>query len=195
MYHKTLYRIVLAAAVFALSIFFFTQPSVVSAAAEGRGGPGGPNGRGVDGAQPGQGWVAGGGYALTPLSAEEQTALQHAILEEYGALNLYQSVITQLGNVYPFSQIARSEQQHIDALVRQAQKYGVTVPANPGLAQPATFEILAEACQAGVNAEIADADLYDTVKPVTTHADLLRVYDRLQSSSLNSHLIAFQSCD
>ncbi|RPJ45067.1 MAG: DUF2202 domain-containing protein [Chloroflexi bacterium] len=121
--------------------------------------------------------------------------MQEAILEEYGAYNLYQSVITQLGNVYPFSQIVRSEQQHINVLLRQAEKYGVAVPLNPGLATQPTFTTLAQACQAGVTAEIADAQLYDTLKPVTTHTDLLQVYSNLQSASLNNHLPAFQTCD
>lgn len=46
-----------------------------------------------------------------------------------------------------------------------------------------------------MDAEIADAALYDELKLVTTHADLLRVYDRLQSASLNSHLPAFEACN
>lgn len=77
----------------------------------------------------------------------------------------------------------------------QANKYGVTVPANPGMAAQPSFTTLARACQAGVNAEIADAALFDTLKPVTTHTDLLLIYNKLQSASLNSHLPAFQTCD
>ena len=170
-------------------MFFLSQTGSIAAAAEARGAPGGRGGYG-NGTAPGS-----TGYALTPLSAEEQAALQDAILEEYGAYNLYQSAIAQVGNVYPFSQIVKSEEQHINALVRQATKYGVSVPANPGLAQQPTFTTLAQACQAGVDAEIADAALYDTLKLVTTHADLLQVYNNLQSASLNNHLLAFQTCD
>ena len=133
--------------------------------------------------------------SLTPLSEEEKTALQDAILEEYGAFNLYTAVNAQFGSTIPFSYIVRSEQQHINALVRQAQKYGVEVPENPGLTNPPVFASLTEACQAGVDAEIADAALYDELKLVTTHADLLQVYDRLQKASLESHLPAFQLCD
>ncbi len=184
-------RIFIVIAIATIGVLFLSQTGVVSAAAEARGGPGG---RGRNGQDIGQ-TTGGAGFALTPLRAEEEKALQEAILEEYGALNLYQSAIAQLGNLYPFSQIARSEQQHIDALVLQANKYGVAVPANPGLSTQPTFGTLAQACQAGINAEIADAALYDTLKPVTTHSDLLRVYDNLQSASLNNHLPAFQTCD
>jgi hypothetical protein len=147
------------------------------------------------GSQAGIQAAPGSGLVLSPLSDQEKTALQSAILEEYGAYNLYSAAIKQVGNVYPFSRIVSSEQQHINALVRQAQKYGVSVPANPGLTTVPSFPTLASACQAGVAAEIADAKLYDTLKPVTTHTDLLKVYNNLQSASLNSHLPAFQTCD
>jgi hypothetical protein len=186
---KKLFSLFSLITLLAIGVFLLSQAGIVSAAVEWKGVPGRPGGN-----NQGSGQV-GSGYALTPLSTAEQSALQSAILEEYGALNLYQSAITQLGNVYPFSQIVRSEQQHINALVRQATKYGVTVPANPGLSTQPTFTTLAQACQAGVNAEIADAALYDTLKPVTTHTDLLQVYNNLQSASLNSHLPAFQTCD
>ena len=61
------------------------------------------------------------------------TALTEAINEEYGALNTYQAAISQFGNVTPFSQIVRSEQQHVKALARLFTRYGLEVPANPGL--------------------------------------------------------------
>ena len=53
----------------------------------------------------------------------------------------------------------------------------------------------AQACAAGVAAEIADAALYDRLKAETTREDILRVYDRLQSASLNQHLPEFELCD
>jgi hypothetical protein len=197
--------IVLAA--LTLSAAVFLPNSIVSAQElDYRGVPGAPgnpgglggNGQGNGTGAPGQGnGIAGqgAGYALTPLSDTEQDALQKAILEEYGALNLYNSVIEQFGDVIPFSQIARSEQQHVNALVRQAEKYGVDVPANPGLTAAPTFATLTDACQAGVDAEKADAALYDELIPVTTHTDLIRVYQNLQSASLNNHLVEFETCN
>ncbi len=185
MKHKLLLRSVSIIAILAMGVLFFSQTGTVSAALDARGGPGGRGGNGQSGT----------GTALTPLSDAEVRGLQEAILEEYGALNLYQSAMTQVGNVYPLNQIALSEQQHVNVLVRQAEKYGVAVPANPGLATQPTFETLAQACQAGVSAEIADAALYDTLKLDTTRSDLLRVYNNLQSASLKNHLPAFQTCD
>ena len=182
---------VTAVVILALGLIGLTQPSTVSAAAlERRAGYGSGGGYGQT-ANPNP---PGSGLSLTPLSTSEKDALSQAILEEYGALNLYQYVISQFGNVYPFSQIALAEQQHVNALTRQAVKYGVAVPANPGLSSTPSFANLSEACQAGVNTEIADAALYDQLKLVVTHTDILRVFDNLQSASLDNHLPAFQAC-
>ncbi len=184
-----IYGLTVIALVIGMVLLAIPQGSVQAASLEEKGGPGG---------QGGNGWgteKSGNGTALTPLSEAEITALQDAILEEYGALNLYQAVIAQFGDSYPFSQIAASEQQHANALIRQAVKYGVAVPENPGINSTATFESLAEACQAGVDAEIADAALYDELMLVTDHADLIQVFTRLQNALLESHLPAFEACN
>ncbi len=198
MRNKTLSIVLAAILISAIALGTFALAPVAAASLEGRGGPNGSGttGRGGQGGVNGQGTGLGlqDPLALTPLSDAEKAALQEAILEEYGAFNLYQAVIEQFGNELPFSLILRAEQQHITALVRQAEKYGVAVPENVPAVTPA-FVTLADACQAGVDAEIADAALYDELKLVTTHADLLRVYDRLQSASLNSHLPAFEACN
>lgn len=154
-----------------------------------RGGPGG-NGMGN-----GNGTGTGSGFALTPLTEAEEEGLQSAILEEYKAYNLYLGVMDQLGEIYPFDQISTSEKQHFTALIRQAEKYGVEVPANPGLNPMPEFGTVSAACTAGVNAELEDADLYDTLLAVTAHTDLQRVYTNLQRASLENHLIEFQTCD
>ena len=166
-----------------------TPLGIVSAYTDGKGGPGGRGGTGTGST------VTVAGVATTPLSDAEKNALTQAILEEYGALNLYNGVIAEFGNVTPFYRIAKAEQQHVNALIKQATKYGVTVPENPGLSEEVSFGSLSEACSAGAAAEIADAALYDTLKLVTTHADILQVYTTLQNASLKSHLPAFQACE
>lgn len=200
---KSIWKVITIIAVVIVAVAAFVPTGIVSAASPtGRGGPGGngqtdtvPSNFGNAGvARFGQAnGTPGAGLALTPLTEAEAVALQEAILEEYGAYNLYRAVLTQFGDVYPFNRIVLSEQQHTAALVRQAEKYGVAVPENPGLVNPPVFSSLAEACQAGVDAEIADAALYDELKLVTTHEDLIRVYNRLQSASLNSHLPEFEA--
>jgi hypothetical protein len=132
---------------------------------------------------------------VAPLDAAEMAALTEAINEEYGALNTYQAVLSQFGSVTPFSRIVRAEQQHVNALARLFTKYGLPVPANPGLVPAPTFASLTAACQTGVDAEIADAKLYDTLKPSVDNADVLQVFANLQAASLNSHLPAFDACN
>ena len=147
---------------------------------------------------PGNGWASGTApyaRAAQPLDQAESAALNRAIAEEYGALNTYKAAIAQLGNVYPFSQIVRAEQQHVNALSRLFTKYGLPIPTNPGLTGTPTFPSLTNACQVGVNAEIADAALYDELLKVTDNADLIQVFKNLQAASLNAHLPAFETCN
>ncbi len=151
------------------------------------GGRGNGQGRGSQG-------VAGSGTAMGPLSEAEIEALLRAIEEEIGAQALYQSIMDTFGAVYPFDVIAASESTHAEALIRLAEKYGITIPEFvPDQALP-VFESIEQACQAGVAAEIADAALYDELIPLTTHTDLLRVFENLQRASLENHLPSFEDC-
>ena len=168
----------------------------IQGAGQGRGGnQGGGAGRGNQGGN-GQGGQGTGGqaYALEPLSESEMDGLVRAIEEELNAQSLYQSVVDAFGPTAPFDRIVQSEAQHAAALLRLADKYGVPAPEYPGTEGQPSFETLEAACQAGVQAEIADAALYDELITFTNHADLLRVYENLQSASLNSHLPAFEAC-
>ena len=177
-------RIALGAVVMALAI-----PMTVGAAPLDGRGPGGWSRQG------GMGRNATSPAATTPLDAAEKDALERAVLEEYGALNLYDAVLDQYPGAFPFIRIVRSEQQHVNALLRVADRYGVDAPANLGLSEAPTFAALEDACAAGVDAEIADAALYDELLVVTDNPDLVRVYKNLQAASLNSHLPAFEACD
>lgn len=188
--HRNLFRLIGIGLLVAMVTTVINVSSVSAAypeTSDERGGPGGPGRGGPNG--------EGSGLSGSPLNDAEKDALQKAVLEEYAAYNLYQSVIAQMGEVAPFDLIARSEQQHIQALTRQAEKHGLNLPANPGLSDPPVFTDLATACQAGVIAETEDAALYDVLKQVTTHPDILRVYDNLQNASLQNHLVEFQTCD
>lgn len=149
----------------------------------GRGGMRGGNGQGA----------MGGGYATTPLTEAEADALLRAVAEEQNAQALYQSVLNTFGDVYPFNVIVQSEAQHAAALIRQADKYGISLPETAATDFP-SYDNVEAACAAGVAAEIADAALYDELLAVTSHQDIIRVYQNLQSASLNSHLPAFEAC-
>ena len=161
---------------------------------QGQGQANGGQGQGRGQSGQGQGAGNGSGGGMEPLSEAEIEALIRAIEEELGAQAIYQSVLDTFGDVVPFNSIVNSEAQHAAALIRMAEKYDVPVPEFPDASELPTFDTLEEACQAGVDAEIADAQLYDELMPLTNHEDLLRVYTNLQDASLNNHLSEFESC-
>lgn len=207
--NKNIFLVVAVVSILSLAMMACAPADVVEASSETRRGPFGdplvdPNtddstvyGQGsVMGT--GQGFGASGagmgtGLALTPLSDEEAAGLMRAIEEEYTARALYESIIADFGNVIPFNEIASSEAAHATALIRQAEKYGLDIPVYRGM--DSSFASLEDACQAGVDAEIADAALYDELMSFTTHSDIVRVYTNLQSASLNSHLPQFEVCN
>lgn len=142
----------------------------------------------------GQGSYGAGMNVYTPLSEAEIEGLQRAILEEYGALSLYQSVLADFGEAAPFTAVAASEQRHLDTLLKMAGKYGVEVPELVPASDLPEFPDLFAACEAARTAEIVDGALYDELMGFTSHADLIRVYTNLQKASLENHLPAFDAC-
>ena len=157
-----------------------------AAADSGRGGP--PNRRAQ---QPN----AAGTTTATALSEQEAADLASAIQEEYTAMNTFQAVLSELGNVLPFSRTTRAEQRHVNALIRVAERFGVEVPENAGEVADIEWNTLEEACEMGVTFEQQDADLYDELLLNTTNQALVRVYSNLQRASLEKHLPAFEACN
>ena len=182
--HKTITLITLT--VLALVLTAFSYSPSQAAFDSGRGGPPSGRGRQVNSAQ---------NPITAALSEQEAADLALAIQEEYTAMNTYQAIMGELGEIQPFSRIARSEQQHVDAIIRVAQRFGVEIPENAGLIADIEWTTFAEACQLGVTFEQMDADLYDQLLPNTTNAMLIRVYTNLQRASLNNHLPAFEACN
>jgi len=146
-----------------------------------RGGRGNGNGNGQ-----------GGGN--NPLTETEIKALNMALNDEYHALAVYQSVIATFGEVEPFVEIAVSEQRHIDALINQFNKQGLPIPESLWVGNIPPFESVQQACQAGVEAEIANADLYNQLFSMIDNPTLTRVFTNLSNASLNSHLPQFETC-
>jgi hypothetical protein len=190
MLKKSLFTLVIVSFLSAaiLGITGLVNPSTVSANALERGPRGGQTDNTLT-----RGQTSGTSFVSNPLSEEEVDGLIRAIYEENNAQNTYLAVIDQFGAVTPFVQIANSEQNHLNALLRQADKYGVVVPELIPTAAP-ELNTLEDACALGVAAEIADAALYDELMADVTHTDLIQVYTRLQTASLDSHLPQFEIC-
>lgn len=135
------------------------------------------------------------------LDAAAHAAIQAALEDEHKAEAFYAAVMEKFGEVRPFSNIIRAEQKHASALNGLLKTYGQEQTVdNPYLgsaevaaAVPAT---LAEACRMGVDAEIANRDLYDTklIPAAQGYAEIKSVFSALRDASENRHLPAFERC-
>jgi hypothetical protein len=139
-------------------------------------------------------------YATLPpfegeLPAEVVQALTAGLLDEYNAYAVYDAVIAEFGAVAPFTSIQQAEAAHAAALERAFAYYGLDLPAYDGLDEAVTFTSVTAACEAGVEAEINNAGLYDAwLDAVSDYPDLVTVFTNLRDASLYKHLPAFENC-
>jgi hypothetical protein len=134
-------------------------------------------------------------FAAAPTLPDEVVkAITAGLLDEYHAYNTYQAIIDEFGKVRPFVNIQKAEAQHIAALKAIFTQYGVAIPAQPNV-EPLALTSVAEACQAGAAAEIANYALYDgLLETVKDYPDILRVMTTLRNASEFNHLPAFERC-
>lgn len=134
------------------------------------------------------------GAPMGELDGSEVEALMMALEDEYKAWSVYDQVVTDLGAARPFTSIQRAEENHIAALVTLFDRYGLDVPVNAWADNVPHFDTLAEACAAGVQAEIDNAALYDELFSMVDNPDIVRVFNALQQASQTKHLPAFERC-
>ena len=132
--------------------------------------------------------------SLEPLSASEVEALRMALDDEYKAWSVYEQVIDDFGAVRPFTTIQRAEESHIRALLTLFDRYELNAPVNEWLGQVPTYDTLAEACEAGVQAEVDNGALYDQLFDMVDNPDIIRVFTALQKASETRHLPALERC-
>jgi len=131
---------------------------------------------------------------MNDLSKTEIDALKEALDDEYKAIATYDQVIADFGSVQPFSNIREAEARHITALYRLFTRYGLSVPENSWPGKIVHYASLQAACEAGVAAEIANAELYDRLMQATQRPDILQVFRNLRAASQQRHLSAFKRC-
>lgn len=136
-------------------------------------------------------------YPVGTLTDAAKQAIFSALDDEYKAHATYDAVIAKFGSVRPFAMIIRAEEQHISSLKALLDKYGIAVPADPWTGKVAAPETLTAACQAGVDAEIANAALYreKLLPAVTEYSDITSVFTNLMNASQEKHLPAFDRCN
>jgi len=131
---------------------------------------------------------------MNNLTATEITALKEALDDEYRSLATYDQVLADFGEVRPFSNIREAESRHIEALCVLFARYGLPVPENPWTGKVDRYASLQAACEAGVTAEIANAEIYERLLQATERPDILTVFRNLRDASQQRHLPAFERC-
>ncbi|MGD9145207.1 MAG: DUF2202 domain-containing protein [Anaerolineae bacterium] len=134
------------------------------------------------------------GVYMGELDESEAEALIMALDDEYKAWSVYDQVVADFGRARPFTNIQKAEENHIAALVTLFDRYGLDVPVNTWADNVSHFDTLAEACEAGVQAEIDNAVLYDELFGMVDNPDIIRVFQALQQASQTKHLPAFERC-
>lgn len=128
------------------------------------------------------------------LSDAEVSALHEALDDEYKAVATYDRVIADFGAVRPFINIVEAERRHVGALAEIFDRYGLPLPADIWNERAPRYESIRAACTAGVEGEIENGAMYDRLIAVTTHTDIIEVFENLQRASQENHLAAFRRC-
>jgi hypothetical protein len=128
------------------------------------------------------------------LKKEEVNGLLLALNDEYMALATYQQINKDFNDPRPFVNIQQAEARHAERLKTLFDTYKIPIPENNWIGKAPKFQSIAIACQGGVDAEIANRDLYRRLFETTTREEILVVYRALQRASEENHLPAFERC-
>jgi len=118
--------------------------------------------------------------------------LTYAIQDEYLARAEYELIMSHYGEMRPFSNIIRSEEQHIAWLVDIFDEYGLDLPADTAGEHVALPADLKAAFATGVQAEIDNIAMYESFLEEELPGDVADLFEELKSASEN-HLRAFQN--
>ncbi len=128
--------------------------------------------------------------AATTTTENVQTMLLNALQEERLAAATYQAVIDKFGEVKPFTNILKAEEQHIAAVENLLRVNNINVPENTVTAEaPKTLE---EAYAKAIEVEKEDIALYKRMLPNISNTMIKTVFTRLSNAS-ERHLKAFEA--
>ncbi len=139
---------------------------------------------------------SGSASAPTPAPGTPAAAVWEALMGtngEYANIARYAAIIDKFGPVQPYVNVKAAEEQHISALVRQLQRFGAEIPANPYLGKTSAPADLVSAAKAGVTGEQANVAMFDTLIPQVSDLGLTRVFSNLRGASQDMHLPLFQA--
>jgi len=118
--------------------------------------------------------------------------LTWAIQDEYLAQAEYAYIIKKFGEVRPFSNIIKAEENHISMLAPLFKTRGLAVPPNKASEYIVIPKDLKTAVETGVQAEIDNIAMYERFLAAKLPDDVRDVFTRLKDASEN-HLRAFRN--
>ena len=122
-------------------------------------------------------------------------ALTAAIQDEFHAEAVYRRVLLDFGNVMPFANIVRAEQNHAAALAGLFRSRGLAVPETAWhVDNVPRFASVRDACGAAAQAEFENIAVYDRYLGADLPADVRQVFTNNRAASLDNHLPAFNRC-
>ncbi len=128
--------------------------------------------------------------AATTTTESVQTMLLNALHEERLAVATYQAVIDKFGEVEPFTNILKAEEQHIAAVENLLKVNNIDIPENNVTAEaPETLE---EAYAKAIEVEKEDIALYEKMLPDISDTMIKTVFTRLTNAS-EWHLKTFEA--
>jgi len=138
----------------------------------------------------GTSYGAKGALEDSTLTVEEM--MKYAIQDEYLARREYEEIMKVYGEIRPFSNIIRSEVEHIEMLNDLYRDFNISVPEDNSEDYILIPGSLKEALETGVQAEIDNIAMYEKFLAEDLPDDVRDVFERLMRASEN-HLRAFQN--
>ncbi len=117
--------------------------------------------------------------------------LTYALEDEYLAKAEYEKIIEEYDVQRPFSQIIKSEEQHISILIPLFEAYDIALVEDSASEHVYVPDSLNEAFEIGVQAEIDNIAMYEKFLEQELPDDLASAFERLKNASEN-HLSAFE---
>lgn len=150
----------------------------------------------VPGPGPAMGTMPGtGAMATGPLSSSVVTAMDRAIQDEYHAEQTYARVLSDFGDVLPFTNVVYAETRHSESLARVYMNHEMAIPESLwNRNNVPRFGSIPEACAAAAIEEEKNISMYDELLRLELPADVERVMTTNREASLSSHLPAFRLC-
>lgn len=119
-------------------------------------------------------------------------AVRIALYDEYAARSFYARVVESFGERAPFSNVLRSEEQHVTALLGLCERFGIPRPLDPFPQETTVEPTWLANCQRAVAGEIANVQMYAGLLTQVAEPEVRRVFQNLQAAALQHHLPAFR---